>query len=171
LRFIKERHAAGRKESPGQDQPELTMASIETFMARDHKACDERFARAEAAVGAADWATAAAQFEAFRNAMAHHFEMEESVLFSAFEDRTGMSGGPTMVMREEHEQMRGVLVTLAEAVAAQDADEYLGQAETLNVLMQQHNLKEEQVLYRMMDEHLAGEAEMLLARYADLEAG
>jgi len=37
--------------------------------------------------------------------------------------------------------------------------------------MQQHNLKEEQVLYRMMDEHLAGEAETLLARYADLEAG
>ncbi len=147
------------------------MASIETFMAQDHKACDERFAQAEAAVGAGDWATARSEFEAFHKAMAHHFEMEESVLFSAFEDRTGMSGGPTMVMREEHEQMRGVLATLAEAVAAQDADEYLGQAETLNVLMQQHNLKEEQVLYRMMDEHLAGEAEALLARYADLEAG
>jgi hemerythrin-like domain-containing protein len=147
------------------------MASIETFMAQDHKACDERFARAEAAVGAGDWATARSEFEALHKAMAHHFEMEESVLFSAFEDRTGMSGGPTMVMREEHEQMRGVLATLAEAVAAKDADEYLGQAETLNVLMQQHNLKEEQVLYRMMDEHLAGEAETLLARFADLGEG
>lgn len=147
------------------------MASIETFMAQDHKACDEHFAQAEAAVGAGDWAAAASAFEAFHKAMARHFEMEESVLFSAFEDRTGMSGGPTMVMREEHEQMRGVLANLANAVAAQDADEYLGQAETLNVLMQQHNIKEEQVLYRMMDEHLAAEADTLLARYADLEAG
>jgi len=147
------------------------MASIETFMAQDHKACDERFAQAESAVGAGDWATAASAFDAFHRAMARHFDMEESVLFSAFEDRTGMSGGPTMVMREEHEQMRGVLAMLAEAVAAQDADEYLGQAETLNVLMQQHNIKEEQVLYRMMDEHLAGEADTLLARFADLEAG
>lgn len=147
------------------------MASIETFMGEDHKACDARFARAEEAVGAGDWSAAASEFEAFRKAMERHFEMEEGVLFSAFEDRTGMTGGPTMVMREEHEQMRGVLATLAEAVEAQDADEYLGQAETLNVLMQQHNIKEEQVLYRMLDEHLAAEAEALLARYADIEAG
>jgi hemerythrin-like domain-containing protein len=147
------------------------MASIEAFMAQDHKACDDRFARAEAAAGKGDWAAAASEFAAFRKAMERHFEMEESVLFSAFEDRTGMAGGPTMVMREEHEQMRGVLAMLGEAVEAHDADEYLGQAETLNVLMQQHNLKEEQVLYRMMDEHLAGEADTLLARFADLETG
>ena len=147
------------------------MASIETFMGQDHKACDDRFARAEAAAGAGDWGTAAAEFDAFRKAMERHFEMEEGVLFAAFEDRTGMSGGPTMVMRAEHEQMREVLATLADAVAAADADEYLGQAETLNVLMQQHNIKEEQVLYRMMDEHLAAEADALLARYADLESG
>jgi hemerythrin-like domain-containing protein len=147
------------------------MASIEVFMGQDHKACDDRFARAEAAVAAADWAAATSEFAAFRKAMERHFEMEEGVLFDAFEERTGMSGGPTMVMREEHAQMRDVLASLAEAVAARDADEYLGQAETLNVLMQQHNIKEEQVLYRMMDQHLADEADMLLARYADLEAG
>ena len=131
----------------------------------------DRFARAEAAAGSGDWATAASEFDAFHKAMARHFEMEENVLFSAFEDRTGMTSGPTMVMREEHEQMRGVLAALGEAVGAQDVDEYLGQAETLNVLMQQHNIKEEQVLYRMMDEHLAAEADALLARFADLEAG
>jgi hemerythrin-like domain-containing protein len=147
------------------------MASIESFMGQDHKTCDDRFARAEAAVGAADWAAAAAEFAAFRKAMERHFEMEESVLFDAFEERTGMSGGPTMVMREEHAQMRDVLASLADAVVAQDAEEYLGQAETLNVLMQQHNIKEEQVLYRMMDQHLADEADALLARYADLEPG
>jgi hemerythrin-like domain-containing protein len=147
------------------------MSSIESFMAQDHKACDDRFARAEAAAGSGDWASAAAEFNAFRTAMERHFEMEESVLFSAFEDRTGMAGGPTMVMREEHEQMRGVLAALGEAVGTQDTDEYLGQAETLNVLMQQHNIKEEQVLYRMMDEHLAAEADALLARFAELETG
>ena len=147
------------------------MASIETFMAQDHKDCDERFARAESAAARGDWASAAAEFDAFRKAMERHFEMEEGVLFSAFEDRTGMSGGPTMVMRAEHEQMRGVLAMLGEAVAARDTDEYLGQAETLNVLMQQHNIKEEQVLYRMMDEHLSAESDALLERFADLTAG
>lgn len=147
------------------------MPSIETFMAQDHKACDERFARAEAAASAGDWNTAAREFAAFRAAMERHFGMEEDVLFAAFEDRTGMTGGPTAMMRAEHEQMREVLQTLADAVEAQATDEYLGEAETLNVLMQQHNIKEEQVLYRMMDEHLGADADALLARYADLGSG
>lgn len=144
------------------------MASIEEFMARHHKACDARFAAAEAAAGEGDWAAAAREFDAFAKGMAQHFEMEESVLFPAFEERTGMDGGPTYVMREEHEQMRGILAAMMAAVAAQDADEYLGQAETLNVLMQQHNIKEEQVLYRMMDQHLGGEADMLLGRFDEV---
>jgi hemerythrin-like domain-containing protein len=146
------------------------MASIEQFMAQHHKACDARFAAAEAAAGDGDWAAVERQFGAFAKDMAHHFEMEEAVLFPAFEERTGMDGGPTYVMREEHEQMRGILDAMKQAVAAKDADEYLGQAETLNVLMQQHNIKEEQVLYRMMDQHLGGEAEMLLGRFEEVGA-
>ncbi|MCZ7565469.1 MAG: hemerythrin domain-containing protein [Burkholderiales bacterium] len=146
------------------------MASIEEFMSRHHKSCDAHFAAAEAAAGDGDWSAAAREFDAFAKGMAHHFEMEEAVLFPAFEERTGMDGGPTYVMREEHEQMRGVLAALKSAVAAKDTDEYLGQAETLNVLMQQHNIKEEQVLYRMMDQHLGGEADMLLGRFDEVAA-
>ena len=33
-------------------------------------------------------------------------------------------------------------------------DDYLGIADTLLILMQQHNMKEEQMLYNMMDQHL-----------------
>lgn len=141
------------------------MASIEEFMAQHHKACDARFARAEAAAAEGAWEAVEREFGVYLKAMEQHFAMEESVLFPAFEERTGMDGGPTYVMREEHEQMRQVLAAMQEAVRARDADEYLGQAETLNVLMQQHNIKEEQVLYRMMDQHLAGEADALLARF------
>ena len=41
--------------------------------------------------------------------MLRHFEMEEAVLFPAFEEATGMTQGPTMVMHAEHVQMKGVL--------------------------------------------------------------
>ncbi|MCC6609670.1 MAG: hemerythrin domain-containing protein [Burkholderiales bacterium] len=146
------------------------MASIEEFMAQHHKACDARFAEAEAAAGGGDWTVAGRLFKAFEKEMAHHFEMEEAVLFPAFEERTGMDGGPTYMMREEHEQMRQILAAMTAAAEAQDADEYLGQAETLNILMQQHNLKEEQVLYRMMDQQFGGEADMLLARFDEVGA-
>jgi hemerythrin-like domain-containing protein len=95
--------------------------------------------------------------------MERHFAVEEETLFPAFETHTGMSAGPTEVMRMEHAEMRELFERLAAAATARDADEFLGLAETLNLMMQQHNMKEEQVLYALMDESLGGEAESLLA--------
>jgi iron-sulfur cluster repair protein YtfE (RIC family) len=42
-----------------------------------------------------------------------------------------------------------------EAITARDADSFLGLAETLMILTQQHNMKEEQILYPMSDRVLA----------------
>jgi hemerythrin-like domain-containing protein len=138
------------------------MSHISEVMMRDHKACDDRFAGAEAAAAEADFARAAVEFEAFAAALERHFRVEEEQLFPAFERHTGMTDGPTDIMRIEHGEMRELVGGLRAAVGA-DAAEFLGLAETLNVLMQQHNLKEEQVLYAMLDEALHGEADALLA--------
>ncbi len=142
------------------------MSSISATMTGDHRACDERFAAAEGAAASGDWTRASAEFAAFRAAMERHFKVEEETLFPAFENHTGMSAGPTEVMRMEHAEMRELFERLAAAAAARDADEFLGLAETLNLLMQQHNMKEEQVLYALMDEKLGGEAGSLLAALA-----
>jgi hemerythrin-like domain-containing protein len=139
------------------------MPTISATMTRDHRACDERFAAAEGAASGGDWAQAATDLAAFRSAMERHFALEEETLFPAFENHTGMSAGPTEVMRMEHAEMRELFERLGAAVTARDADEFLGLAETLNLLMQQHNMKEEQVLYALMDESLGGEADSLLA--------
>jgi hemerythrin-like domain-containing protein len=142
------------------------MTSISDAMTRDHRACDERFAAAEGAVADGDWARAANELASFRTAMEHHFTVEEETLFPAFERHTGMTAGPTEVMRTEHAEMRDLFERLGAAASAHDADDFLGLAETLNLLMQQHNMKEEQVLYALMDEKLGGEADSLLAALA-----
>jgi hemerythrin-like domain-containing protein len=139
------------------------VSRISEVMGRDHKACDARFAVAEAAAAEGDLARAAVEFEAFAAALARHFRVEEEQLFPAFERHTGMTDGPTEMMRIEHADMRELLDQLRAAVDAADAAEFLGLADTLNVLMQQHNLKEEQVLYALLDEALQGEADELLA--------
>ena len=90
-----------------------------------------------------------------------HFQMEEEVLFPAFEAATGMTGGPTQVMRGEHDQMRALLEQLAEGVSAQDATRVLGLTESFMVFIQQHNMKEEQILYPMTDQRLADAAEVM----------
>jgi hemerythrin-like domain-containing protein len=138
------------------------MSTILDFMGGDHRACDDLFAAAEDAAAQKNWDSARSLFARFQAAMAHHLAMEEKVLFPAFEARTGMSMGPTQVMRMEHEQMRDLIREMAGAVASTDHDRYLGLSETLNMLMQQHNLKEENVLYPMTDQALGGELDDLL---------
>ena len=138
------------------------------FLTADHRHCDEAFVGAEQAVARRDWESAGAALRAFVDATERHLRREEDVLFPAFEAATGMTSGPTAVMRSEHAHVRRLLSSLEQAVAARDRDEFLGAAETLLMLMQQHNAKEESILYPMADRVLHARAEALLRQ---IEAG
>jgi len=120
-----------------------------------HKHCDELFAEAEAAGLNGDWVASAASFVRFHDELLAHFATEEQVLFPAFEAATGMSGGPTQMMRFEHAQMRELLEQMQAALDQRGRDAFAGTAETLLMLMQQHNMKEENILYPMCNRTLA----------------
>ena len=141
---------------------------ISDFLSEDHQHCDQLFAEAEEKVAAGDWDTAGERFRRMRDAIEHHFQMEEEVFFPRFEEVTGMTMGPTQVMRQEHAQMRDLFESMAGALAERDSDAYLGDSETLLIMMQQHNAKEEQILYPMLDAHLQGEAQALMERARDV---
>jgi len=134
------------------------MTHVTARLAAHHKQCDADFVSAEEAVRKADWAACAVAFDKFRRETEAHFGAEEDVLFPAFERSTGLSMGPTRMMRMEHMQMRSMFDQLASAQAAKDDDSFLGTAETLLIMLQQHNLKEENVLYPMCEQALAGDA-------------
>ena len=140
------------------------MTTIRTFMTDDHRHCDDLFAEAEQALGKKNLPAATAAFTHFRGALLAHFDCEEKTLFPTFEAKTGMHMGPTQVMRMEHSQMRSLLDEALAALERGDSDDYLGLADTLLIMMQQHNMKEENILYPMCDQHLAGETPELLAR-------
>lgn len=147
------------------------MSSISEYLTDEHHHCDDLFAQAEEDADRGNWTEAEVSFARFRQSTETHFDMEEKVLFPAFESATGMTLGPTQVMRMEHVQMRDVLAQMAQAAAQHDQDQYLGLSETLLMLMQQHNLKEEQILYRMADQTLSAESAALLGSMKALAAG
>jgi hemerythrin-like domain-containing protein len=130
------------------------MNTISSFLTSDHRACDNEFANLENAIASQDWEEAKNQFEKFSLDLTHHFDMEEKVMFPAFEEVTGMTQGPTMVMRMEHSQMRNILDDLKSDIEKKDKNHFFGVSESLMMLMQQHNMKEEQMLYKMADMHL-----------------
>lgn len=145
------------------------METISSYLAHDHRRCDEIFVRAEEAAAKGDWQAAGRDFAQLAAAVRHHFNMEERVMFPAFEQATGNTMGPTRMMRMEHEQMRELFDEMAQAVRARDAAGYAGIAETLLVLMQQHNLKEENVLYPMSDQVLGARQSEVIGGMAAVE--
>lgn len=144
--------------------------NIKQFMAQDHRNCDLLFAKAENAAAKDDWAAASQVFNAFVQAMERHLGVEEQVLFPAFEEETGVLTGPTEMMRMEHDQMRTLFAEMKDAMKQQNSDDYLGAAETLLIMMQQHNMKEEQILYNMMDQRLPDDVNDWQKKYDDWNA-
>jgi hemerythrin-like domain-containing protein len=120
-------------------------------MKHEHRECDNKFAEAEGLVAEAKWAEANDAYLAFANETLSHFKKEEDILFPEFEKQTGSAQGPTQVMVFEHEQVRGLIGKLAGALEDKDRDAYLSLAESMMILLQQHNMKEEQMLYAMCD--------------------
>ena len=140
------------------------MTSIDTkmglagFFAQDHADCDARWIDVEELLDTADTDTARGPWKAFEAGMRRHFAMEEDVLFPAFDARSGMGGGgPTAMMRMEHQQMRGLLDQIGEAMDAGNAQDAMDIGDTLLMLTQQHNVKEEGMLYPMAENMLAGD--------------
>jgi len=123
-------------------------------MKAEHRECDTLFAVAEEAIALGEWEVANERFLTFSNETLKHFKEEEEALFPAFESATGMTQGPTQVMRYEHEQVRGLIGNMAEAIEKSDKDAALSIAESMMILLQQHNMKEEQMLYAMCDRQL-----------------
>jgi len=76
------------------------------------------------------------------------------VLFPEFEGRTGIFMGPTQVMRMEHAQARELIERMERALEEKKEKEFFAIGDTFMILIQQHNLKEEQILYPMCDQHL-----------------
>ncbi len=137
------------------------MATIKEYLAADHSRCDELFAQMEdnASKSLSDAKEAC---EEFKKETERHFQMEERVMFLEFETKTGMTQGPTAMMRQEHTQMRSLMTQMGEAIDADNKDKFFGLSETLMILLQQHNMKEEQMLYPMAQQHLDADSDKIV---------
>jgi hemerythrin-like domain-containing protein len=144
--------------------PQSTLSS---FFLQDHRDCDANWAVVEKALHQGDAEAGRLAWQEFEKAMLRHLAMEEEVVFPAFEQATGMTQGPTAVMRMEHSQMRGLLLQISAAIASGDFDEAMDQGDTLLMVIQQHNVKEEGVLYPMAENSLAAQWDGIKERLQD----
>ncbi len=141
--------------------------TIKDFMTHKHRECDHFLAEAEEAVEKGDFDSALEKYLAFKNETLKHFDMEEEFLFPKFEEKTGMTQGPTQVMRMEHSQAKSLFEKMDEAYNDKDKERIFGLGESMNILLQQHNAKEEQMLYTMIQQHFMGENDEIVEKLSN----
>jgi iron-sulfur cluster repair protein YtfE (RIC family) len=137
------------------------MAGLADSLSQHHRYCDRFFDTALDAAGKSDWETFTSKVSALKDALEHHIAFEERELFPALEEASGMRGGPTQVMRAEHAEMRDLLDALGAAQPRIDPEGCRAELEHLRALLQQHNVKEEAILYPACDRLLGARTELL----------
>ena len=142
---------------------------IREYMTNDHRECDEIFAKVEELVGKKDFEAAKEAFKSFKERTLHHFKQEEEFLFVEFTKATGMVGGPVEVMTYEHNQMRAIFENMQNALDSGNANEFFGFGESMMILLQQHNMKEEQMLYNMIQMHLDSRNDQIVQQLQEMQ--
>lgn len=136
---------------------------VRDFLGGDHRRLDA-ILRDAARRAQGSFADALERFAEFRCGLERHIEMEEQILFPAFERATGMTGGPTTVMHLEHVEIRRLLEAIGASLRAEDFAGLLNAVREFTTVLGEHNAKEEDVLYPTVDHALGGSVRDELVR-------
>ncbi len=126
------------------------MPSISTFMVQDHDRLDDLYNKFKN-IKTSVQSKAKEIFSEFKTDLQKHILWEEEILFPLFENKTGMSDtGPTAVMKMEHKKIKRYLGEIINQLTNGNVQTDNLEAGLIDVLSE-HNLKEENILYPMID--------------------
>lgn len=123
--------------------------TILSFFEKDHRRLDALFERFQE-LKQDNFTEGEQFFKEFKYGLQKHILWEEELLFPLFEKKSGISSGPTEVMRQEHLSILRVLRKIAEKVDLNDFSTD-GEEKELFEILSRHNLKEENALYPMIE--------------------
>lgn len=131
--------------------------SVTGYLQADHRRLDAILTEVQRLATAGSYPDATARFAKFSSGLGRHIDLEEQILFPAFESATGMLGGPTQVMRAEHVQIRDSMRTATDALAREEGGVLDEAIRELTETLSAHNMKEEHMLYPMADQAMHGD--------------
>lgn len=128
-----------------------TFETVTAYLGWDHDRISAALADATAAVAESRFEEAARHYGRFEHGLLRHVRIEEELLFPVFEARSGIVGGPTVVMRDEHRQVRTALGLMGGGLERRDASAFDDGRRFFDAVMPDHNAKEEHILYPTLD--------------------
>jgi hemerythrin-like domain-containing protein len=125
------------------------------YQSREHAWFLSTLAEATGLVSSGALADARARFSVFASGLERHMRLEEEVLFPLFEVRTGLVGGPTALMREEHREIANAIGRMREGLERGSAAVFQEGHGQFRQFFAAHASKEEHFLYPTLDRMLS----------------
>lgn len=139
--------------------------TVTGYLAWDHDRLDAVLTDVSGKVDAGQMEPARKAFRVFDQGLSRHIRLEEELLFPLFEARTGIRGGPTAVLRDEHREIQQALDIMREGLEEGRAERFREGLRFLRETLPEHNAKEERILYPATDRVLSdAERAFFLAR-------
>jgi hemerythrin-like domain-containing protein len=133
--------------------------SVREFLGADRRRLDAALRDAARLAHGGAFEAAAATFDEFRRGLDRHIDMEERILFPSFAELTGAPNGPASMMHLEHTRIRRLMNTIDASLRAKDFAAFLEAIREFTTLLEEHNDKEDNVLYPMIDRALGSDRE------------
>lgn len=144
------------------------MDTITSYLTKDGEHCDKLFIDVVVNLRTELWDRAEACFQKFGDKLEQHFAMEESILFPEFERENSSMQVPLRMLCREHQEMRGIVALVQDALGQRAKNAFFAHAETLNMLLEQHNRKETNLLFPMADRFLAEKKTVILKAMSEI---
>jgi iron-sulfur cluster repair protein YtfE (RIC family) len=133
----------------------MTDKSITEFFENDHREIDAIFE----GLSYGDAAKDLALFREFDRRLERHIRWEEDLLFPAIGAINPMiAQGPVRIMKLEHEAIRHSKAKARQAFEKGDLTEAREHCDAVRSMLEQHNMKEERILYPACDHDLGPHA-------------
>ena len=134
------------------------------WLTHDHAEYEAILYDCQSAAEQEDWKTATRLFRELVSHIKLHMHMEEEVLYPAYEQTMNAPQGPTLALREEHDEIYRLLRDLSHVIKTNDSHLFLESLLPLEKVLFKHHEKEEEIFLPMASFVLLSQRDEIMRR-------
>ena len=146
------------------------MNSTDNWLVHEHSLYEDLLSECKDAAEIEDWERVRLIFDQLVTHLKRHIDLEEGVLYPAYESAPHAPQGPTMALREEHGAIIRLLGDLSQVINTRDSGQLLESLDYLENQMIKHHEKEEDIFLPMASHILNASRDELLRKLGEFDA-
>lgn len=145
------------------------MSETSSWLLHDHRRYEAMLGQLEEQAEIEDWSAVRATFDRLRRELALHIDMENRVLYPAYEALPGTPPAPTAALRREHDEIARLLRDAAHVLEHSNSDLFLEALGMLDRALTRHHENEEEFFLPMAGHALLARKQEVLRRLAEFD--